>query len=120
MVKSNIPGQTRSRIKAEGELHKDWSDRLRGMEITTVERFELEKPITVLIGCLSDPAAPAGASNLLHNMLFPVTSAENGVPGIRTSIRHKAPSITCVGTNDKDGSIDSKQSKFLSGKRIIE
>jgi len=66
------------RIKVEGLLNADWSDRIEGMNITEVTG---QGRSTVLVGRLQDQAALAGVLNTLYELHLPVMSVdclENG------------------------------------------
>jgi hypothetical protein len=63
------------RIRVQGTLGSDWSDRLGGMTITTVAR-EGEPPVSTLCGQLVDQAALLGVLNALYDWLLPLLSVE--------------------------------------------
>jgi hypothetical protein len=75
MMNSHNAGKAIYRIRVRGELHKSWSNRLAGMEIT-VERYEYKKPVTVLQGPLRDQAALTGVLNTLSDMHYIVLSVD--------------------------------------------
>ena len=66
------------RIKVNGVLKADWSDRIAGMNITKESRVD---QATVLVGRLADQAALSGVLNTLYELHLPVLSVdclENG------------------------------------------
>jgi hypothetical protein len=63
------------RIKVQGEIPENWSDRLQGMSIT-VSHSEEDGPVTTLYGPLRDQAALSGALNTLYDMHVPVLLVE--------------------------------------------
>ena len=66
------------RIRVEGLLNADWSDRIEGMNITEVTG---QGKSTVLVGRLQDQAALSGVLNTLYELHLPVMSVdclENG------------------------------------------
>jgi hypothetical protein len=63
------------RIRVQGRLDKNWSDRLGGMAITGTTRDNL--PVTFLIGHLTDQAALSGVLNTLYELHLPLLSVEN-------------------------------------------
>ena len=62
------------RIRVFGRLNPDWSKRLRGMEVFTVE--EGEAIVTEIRGQLPDQAALMGVLDELYNCAIPVISVE--------------------------------------------
>ena len=63
------------RIRVQGRLDKNWSDRLGGMAITGTTRDNL--PVTFLVGHLTDQAALSGVLNTLYELHLPLLSVEN-------------------------------------------
>lgn len=63
------------RIRVEGHLDDDWSDRLGGMVITRAFTADAE-PMTILIGHLKDQAALSGVMNALYGLHRSVYSVE--------------------------------------------
>ena len=61
------------KIKVQGELDMEWSDRMGGMQITII-RNKKKGPVTVLIGRLSDQAELSGILNSLYKMKMNVLS----------------------------------------------
>ncbi len=62
------------RIRVEGIIPLDWSDRLMGMNITTLET---EAPgSTVIVGRLPDQAALTGILNTLYESRFALLSVD--------------------------------------------
>ena len=62
------------RIRALGRLNPNWSERLRGMALFTVE--EGNEIITEIRGQLPDQAALMGVLDELYNSAIPVISME--------------------------------------------
>ncbi len=64
------------RIRVQGHLDEDWSDRLGGMVITRA--FTANKqPMTILVGNVIDQAALSGVLNALYELQLPLLSVEN-------------------------------------------
>jgi hypothetical protein len=63
------------RIKVQGQLDQNWTDRLAGMAITASSQGD-EPPVTVLEGWLPDQAALAGLLNTLYELHLPLLSVE--------------------------------------------
>ena len=63
------------RIRVQGHLDEDWSDRLGGMVITRAST-DKRHPITILVGRLADQAALSGVLNTLYELHMPLLSAE--------------------------------------------
>ena len=64
------------RIRVQGHLDDDWSDRLGGMVLTRA--FTADKqPMTILIGHLKDQAALSGVLNAVYELHLPVISVEH-------------------------------------------
>jgi hypothetical protein len=63
------------RIRVQGHLDDDWTDRLGGMVITRAFT-EDKQPMTILIGHLSDQAALSGVMNALYGLHLSVISVE--------------------------------------------
>jgi len=63
------------KIKVQGEIEKDLSGNLGGMQIKVIKE-EGKKPITVLIGSVRDQAALSGILNSLYNMHMMVISVK--------------------------------------------
>lgn len=72
-LKFEAPGTYR--IRVQGILNQNWSDRLGGMAISVSESEE-QAPQTTLTGTLADQAALVGVLNTLYDMHFPVLSVE--------------------------------------------
>ena len=62
------------RIRVPGRLNPDWSERLRGMQLSTVK--EGHAIITEIRGRLPDQAALMGVLDELYNCAIPVISME--------------------------------------------
>ena len=62
-------------IKVLGELNTDWSDRLQRMQVT-IDRKSGSKPISTLIGRMSDQAALSGVLNSLYELHLSVLSVK--------------------------------------------
>jgi hypothetical protein len=62
------------RIRVIGRLNPDWSTRLRGMALFTVE--EREAVVTEIRGQLPDQAALMGVLDALYNSSIPLISME--------------------------------------------
>jgi hypothetical protein len=63
------------RIRVQGHLDDDWSDRLGGMVITRAYT-DNKHPLTILVGHLADQAALSGVLNTLYDLRMPLLSAE--------------------------------------------
>ena len=63
------------RIVVQGVLARDWSDRLGGLTITTVERGERAKH-TVLEGRILEQAQLSGVLDTLYGLHLPIVSVE--------------------------------------------
>ncbi len=63
------------RIRVQGKLDNNWSERLAGMTIT-VDSQENGRPVTTLEGLLTDQAALSGILNTLYDLHMPVLSVE--------------------------------------------
>ena len=61
------------KIKVQGELKENWSDRLLGMQIN-VERSQSKKPVSVLIGRINDQSALSGVLNALYEFNMTILS----------------------------------------------
>jgi len=59
------------RIKVMGDLDVSWSERLEGVNITQIVRFDGEIE-SILVGRLGDQAALTGILNTLYNLRLPV------------------------------------------------
>jgi len=68
-------GSASYRIRVQGHLDDDWSDRLGGMVITRAFT-EDKQPMSILIGHLRDQAALSGVMNALYGLHLPVFSVE--------------------------------------------
>ena len=68
-------GQASYRIRVQGHLDDNWSDRLAGMVITRAFT-ENKQPMTILIGHLKDQAALAGVMSALYSLHLAVFSVE--------------------------------------------
>jgi hypothetical protein len=69
-------GPATYRIVVQGKLGQNWSDRLAGMTITTVERGE-RAPHTVLEGRIRDQAQLSGVLDALYGLRLPLVSVED-------------------------------------------
>ena len=63
------------RIRVQGHLDDDWSDRLGGMVVTRAYT-DKKHPLTILVGHLADQAALSGVLNTLYDLRMPLLSAE--------------------------------------------
>ncbi len=63
------------RIRVQGHLEEDWSDRLGGMAVT-LAYTDKKLPLTILVGRLRDQAALSGVLNSLYDLRMPLLSAE--------------------------------------------
>ena len=61
------------KIKVQGELKGSWSEKLQGLQIN-VERSPGEKPVSVLIGNISDQSALSGLLNALYDFNMTIIS----------------------------------------------
>ena len=61
-------------ITVDGELDPDWSPRLGGLQITTMQSNGL--PISHLTGWLEDQSALHGVLTALHGLSLPLLSVE--------------------------------------------
>jgi hypothetical protein len=61
------------RIRVQGILTENWSDRLGGVTIATTGQSS-EVPVTTLSGQLRDQAALCGVLNTLHDLRLPLLS----------------------------------------------
>lgn len=62
------------RVKVEGHIPMNWSERLLGMNITTADSED--SSISIIVGRLPDQAALAGIVNTLCEQRFAVLSVE--------------------------------------------
>jgi hypothetical protein len=62
------------RIRVEGWLGADWSDRLGGLQISTAN--EGARSITTLSGLLIDQASLLGVVNVLYDLQLTILSVE--------------------------------------------
>ena len=63
------------RIQVQGHIGEGWADRLGGMVITRAFS-EKNRPITILIGHLSDQAELSGVLNALYDLHMPLLLVE--------------------------------------------
>lgn len=63
------------RIRVCGRLTQDWSDRLQGMRVATVEEQQ-GGPVTELSGVLADQSALMGVLNYLYQCHIGLISVE--------------------------------------------
>ena len=63
------------RINVRGYMPPDWSDRLSGLTIMTMDREDGEA-VTTLSGKLKDQAALIGVLNALYDRRLPLLSVE--------------------------------------------
>jgi hypothetical protein len=64
------------RIRVQGHLDDNWSDRLGGMVISRAYT-DKKNPVTILVGHLADQSALAGVLKALYDLHVPLLSAEN-------------------------------------------
>lgn len=62
-------------IKVLGELQKEWSDRLKGMQIIIKQEND-KKPVSVLTGQMSDQTDLSGVLNTLYELHLTVLSVK--------------------------------------------
>jgi putative lipoic acid-binding regulatory protein len=62
-------------IKVSGELQKEWSDRLKGMQII-IDRQKDQKPVSILTGRMSDQSDLSGVLNTLYELHLAVLSVK--------------------------------------------
>ena len=70
------------RIRLEGRLSQNWSDRLGGMQVTCTET-DTGAPVTTLEGWLPDQAALSGVLNSVYVFglaILSVARSETGAP----------------------------------------
>ena len=67
--------QTRAmyKIKVQGELKEEWSERLQGMQIN-VDRSQVKKTVSVLVGQINDQSALSGVLNALYEFNMTILS----------------------------------------------
>jgi len=63
------------RIRVKGYLDDRWSDRLGGMEISSIDQDEGARE-TILVGWLPDQAGLCGVLNALYNLQLVLLSVE--------------------------------------------
>lgn len=63
------------KIRVQGTIAANWSDRLEGMVIS-VAHAEDGPPVTTLVGRLTDQSALTGVLNTLYDLHLPVLSVE--------------------------------------------
>jgi hypothetical protein len=81
-LEAGFVGAAAYRIVVEGYLDPSYSDRVAGMEITVTTRGD-RKPITTLVGPVSDQAELSGVLETLYSLhltLLSVESAGNDAP----------------------------------------
>ena len=61
------------KIKVQGELKENWSERLQGMQIN-VDKPQGKKPVSVLIGQINDQSALSGVLNALYEFNMTILS----------------------------------------------
>jgi hypothetical protein len=71
----NMHGPATYRIRVQGRLPADWSERLENMSIT-IDGSNPKKPVTTLVGDLRDQAALSGVLNTLYEIHLPVISVK--------------------------------------------
>jgi hypothetical protein len=69
--KMGVPG--RYQISIEGFLDENWSDRLGGLRIVTIQMAG-ERLVTMLTGEVVDQAALLGILNALYDLHYPLLS----------------------------------------------
>jgi uncharacterized DUF497 family protein len=65
MVRFKYKSPAIYKIKVDGEISKNWSDKLGGMQINVV-RSKHSEPISILVGRINDQAALSGVLNTLY------------------------------------------------------
>jgi hypothetical protein len=63
------------RIRVQGELAADWSERLGGLRITTHHRKD-QTLVTTLVGVVRDQAELIGIVNSLYDLRLPLLSVQ--------------------------------------------
>lgn len=63
------------KIKVDGAINKNWSDRLGGMQITVL-KLEDSKQCTILIGRINDQMALSGVLNTLYENHLSILSVK--------------------------------------------
>jgi hypothetical protein len=63
------------RIRVQGRMQQEWSERLQGMTIATILKAD-EEPVTELSGVLPDQAALMGVLQQLYICGAPLLSVE--------------------------------------------
>ena len=71
----SMTGPAIYRIRVQGKLDAEWSDRIEGMNITVAAPDEGAVQ-TILVGRLRDQAALSGVLNTLYELHLPVQSVE--------------------------------------------
>ena len=61
------------KIEVQGELNKNFTERLGDMQIS-VDRSQENGPVTVLVGQINDQAALSGILTALYNFQFTIIS----------------------------------------------
>jgi hypothetical protein len=64
------------RIRVEGLINENWSDRLGGLRITACSPKDQEGPVTELFGQVRDQAKLAGVLNSLYELHLTLLSVE--------------------------------------------
>lgn len=62
-------------IKVQGDIAEIWSNRLGGMQITVVRKRD-QKPVSLLIGRMTDQSELSGVLNSLFELHLPVISVK--------------------------------------------
>ena len=68
-------GPATYRIVVQGQLGREWSNRLAGMEITTTSRGD-KPPHTTLVGLIRDQAELSGVLDTLYGLHLPILKVE--------------------------------------------
>ncbi len=63
------------KIKVQGDLSRNWSDNLAGMQIN-VERRKGKEPVSVLVGQINDQAALSGILTALYELHLAIISVK--------------------------------------------
>ena len=63
------------KIIVQGEIEKDWSGKLQGLQIT-IERSQGKRPASILVGQIKDQAALSGIMQTLYEMQMTIISVQ--------------------------------------------
>ena len=75
MYKFRVDSPGQYRIRVQGFLSAEWSDRLGGLQIVTLQAEDSD-PVTVLSGEIIDQAALLGVLNALYDLRYPLLSVQ--------------------------------------------